>query len=143
MNKSTIILVILGIPAAIFYTLNVVNHPIIASIRVDVENELTVISRFVLLAIVILFIVSIVVAKLRKTDSNNDWIPQEVIDILVKLRKNYGDGFDYDDARVVEAYKKGRETVEDIAVFTNMKEGKVQKIVDKLTDKGIDGFEYV
>jgi len=143
MTKSTIILIIFAVPAAIFYTLNVVNHPTIASIRVDVENELTIISGFVLLAIVISFIASIVVVKLRKTDSNNDWVPQEVIEILVKLRKNYGDGFDYDDARVVEAHKKGRETVEDIAVFTNMKEGKVQKIVDKLADKGVDGFEYL
>ncbi len=143
MNKSTIVLIILGIPTAIFYTLNVANHPTIASIRVDIENELTIISGFVLLAIVISFIAIIVIAKLRKTDSDYDWVPQEVIEILVDLRENHGDGFNTDDARVVEAYKKGRETVEDIAVFTNMKEGKVQKIVDKLADKGVDGFEYV
>ncbi len=132
---------ILGIPAAIFYSLNVANHPTIASIRIDIENELTLISGFVLLVIVILFIVSIVVTKLRKTSSKNGWVPDEVIDILVNLRENYGDGFDSDDARVVEAYKKGRESIEDIAIFTNMKEGKVQKIVDKLADKGVDGFE--
>ncbi len=143
MNKSTIVLIILSIPAAIFYTLNVANHPIIASIRADIENELTVISGFVLLVIVILFIVSIVVGKSRKTNSINDLVPYEVLKILANLRKNYGDGFDSDDARVVEAFQKGRDTVEDIAIFTNLKEKKVQKIANKLADKGVDGFEYL
>jgi len=142
MNKSIIIL-ILGIPAAIFYTLNVFNHPIVASIRVDIENELTVISGLVVLVIVILFFLSFVVAKLRKTNSKNHSISYEVTDILINLRDKYGDGFDSDDARVVEAFQKGRETIEDIAIFTNMKQGKVQKIVDKLADKGVDGFEYL
>lgn len=141
MNKSSIILIVLGVPAAIFYTLNLANHPTIASIRANIENELTVISGFVLLVIVILFIVSIVIAKLRKTNSNNDWVPEELIEIQVKLRQKYGDGFNMDDARVVEAYKKGRDSIEDIATFTTMKENKVEKIVNKLADKGVPGFE--
>ena len=77
-----------------------------------------------------------------RSKSEESWVPDEVFVILVDLRKKYGEGFDTDDARVVEAFQKGKEDLEDIATFTDMAEKKVQNIMNKLANKGVTGFEF-
>lgn len=90
------------------------------------------------------FVAGIGLFKLKnRSELSEEWQPPDVTEILVNLRLKYGEGFDDDDALVVEAFQKGREDVDDIALFTNMKQSKVQKIVNKLADRGIPDFEYL
>lgn len=144
MNKAIIIGFIIAIPSAIYAVLALTKEPTVLSSIEALSTQVSLSIGIILLIIGISFVAGMGLLKLKnRTQSDDTWISNEVLEILGGLRQKYGDGFDTDDAHVVEAYQKGRETVEDIAVFTNMNESKIQKIADKLADKGVPGFEYL
>lgn len=144
MNKSLIIALVIGIPGAIASGLAIMEHPSILPIIEMLSVNVTIPFGILLLIIGVSFVAGIGLFKLKnRSKSSEEWQPHDVTEILVNLRLKYGEGFDNDDALVVEAFQKGREDVDDITKFTNMKESKVQKIVNKLADRGIPGFEYL
>ena len=143
MKPYKLLIIILAIPATFAGILSIFESPAIAPLVgiTTLEITLSIGLFFVIITgcIGLGFLINLIN---NRSKSEESWVPNEVIRILVDLRKKYGEGFDTDDARVVEAFQKGKEDLEDIAIFTDMSEKKVQKIMDKLANKGVNGFEF-
>jgi len=136
-------IIILAIPGTFAGILSIFESPTIAPLVGITTLEITLsIGLFFIIitgCIGLGFLINLIN---NRSKSEESWVPDEVIRIWVDLRKKYGEGFDTDDARVVEAFQKGKDDLEDIAIFTDMSEKKVQKIMDKLANKGVNGFEF-
>ncbi|PBO85695.1 MAG: hypothetical protein COA77_02170 [Thaumarchaeota archaeon] len=144
MNKAIIIGFIIAIPSTIYSVLALTKEPTVSSSIEALSTQVSLPIGIILLIIGASFVAGIGLFKLKnRSELSEEWQPPDVTEILVNLRLKYGEGFDDDDALVVEAFQKGREDVDDIALFTNMKQSKVQKIVNKLADRGIPDFEYL
>ncbi len=143
MKPYKLFIIVLAIPGTLAGILSIFESPAIASLVgiTTLEISLSIGLFFIIITgcIGLGFLINLINSRSKSEES---WVPDEVFVILVDLRKKYGEGFDTDDARVVEAFQKGKEDLEDIATFTDMAEKKVQNIMNKLANKGVTGFEF-
>ena len=140
MNSSTI-LGFIGIPSAILAVITLIG---MAQENPHASSEIAVPLWLLALALLGSFGLGILAYRLSQRKSGGGvWIaPVGLTTLGRKLREKYGEGFTDEDELIIESAKKGYDSVNEIATFTNLSKKLIKERIKFMEEKGMDEVEF-
>ena len=140
MNSSTL-LGFIGIPSAILAVITLIG---MAQENPHANSEIAVPLWLLALALLGSFGLGILAYRLSQRKSGGGvWIvPAGLTPLGRELREKYGEGFTDEDELIIESAKKGYDSVNEIATFTNLSKKLIKERIKFMEEKGMDDVEF-
>ena len=141
MNASKIS-VALGIPGAIIAIIAIYDliqtNPIL-NLEIIIPLWVIILSLAVSFGLGVLFLYLL---KHRKKWSETYIVGIRTSPLGKQLRQKYGEGFTRDDELIIEAFRKGKEYIEDIVKFTNLPKKHIKERLKFMEERDVDEITF-